>query len=969
MSNDAEAYKRARAIAVTLLDIQPLHTADVIRAQAALAIQTAKAGGGGDADLEKLVADLMHAGNVVVPGSTLMSDPTDHEEWILNKRGKIDWKFWSRYQTFLRQEKQLPGKVVDSVAKLTEEILGCLEDPARSAPWDSRGMVVGNVQSGKTGNYIGLICRAIDAGYKVIIVLAGMHKNLRSQTQLRIDEGVIGRDTQQDRNLEGRGALIGVGKLFGERLITHPLTSSANNGDFRRPIAESVGVSIGSDPVIFVIKKNGPVMKNLLKWVLHVRGEHDEEKKRQVIRDVPLLVIDDEADNASINTSKKNISTINARIRALLYAFEKSAYVGYTATPFANIFVNPEAQTDEHGEDIFPRNFILNVSPPTNYVGPSRVFGLDSDADVGIEGNDALPIVRTVDDYEDDLPRKHPKDFQPPKLPASLRRALHCFVLVCAARRTRGQQDVHNSMLVHVTRFIVVQHHMVDLVREEIDFLRQRIAMGDGDRKPTALDELKELWEEEFVPASKEIRAQVPEENLPAIPWRQVAAELHEAASRIEVKEINGNAPDALDYVAHKSGFSVIAVGGDKLSRGLTLEGLSVSYFLRTSRMYDTLMQMGRWFGYRPGYLDLCRLFTTAELQQWYRHIALAEVELRREFDRMKAAGLTPRQYGLRVREHPGGMVVTAMNKMMHAQTRPLSYAGQLVQVAHFATQRATVRANFATTGHFLAALGAPTRMQKEIRLWSGVRPERVLDDLLPDFDIHQHCVRVQKSELSKFIRRQAGQGELISWTVALIGRTGDGSSFQLGGYDGTCSERSVEGADTPPPVGWREPETESASDPGLFATTKANIQSPTHQSLDLTDLLLDAVTLAELLQKREGRDGPALFNPQEQEILRQCSGAGQSLHAAALALTRLRYLPEEGETMRELKTPHGAVAREVRPAKHGLLLIYPLVPKGRDWPTHEKPFIGLAFSFPSSHTARAVDYKVNKFWRDEDED
>lgn len=182
----------------------------------------------------------------------------------------------------------------------------------------------------------------------------------------------------------------------------------------------------------------------------------------------------------------------------------------------------------------------------------------------------------------------------------SLKRALRCFILVCAARRARLQQDVHNSMLVHVTRFIAVQHHVVDLVRDEMDFLRQRIAMGDGDRKPTALDQLKALWEEEFVPASREIRAQVPEENLPAIPWRQVAVELHEAASRIEVKEINGNAPDALDYVAHKSGFSVVAVGGDKLSRGLTLEGLSVSYFLRTSRMYDTLMQMGRWFGYRP---------------------------------------------------------------------------------------------------------------------------------------------------------------------------------------------------------------------------------------------------------------------------------------------------------------------------------------------------------------------------------
>ncbi len=375
---------------------------------------------------------------------------------------------------------------------------------------------------------------------------------------------------------------------------------------------------------------------------------------------------------------------------------------------------------------------------------------------------------------------------------------------------------------------------------------------------------------------------------------------------------------------------------------------------------------MGRWFGYRPGYLDLCRLFTTAELQQWYRHIALAEVELRREFDRMKAAGLTPRQYGLRVREHPGGMVVTAMNKMTNAQSLQLSYAGQLVQIAHYATRRATVRSNFAAADRFLIALGAPTRTQKEIRLWSGVRPELVVGDLLANLDIHQHCVRVQKEELSKFIRHQAGQGELSSWTVALIGRAGEGHSYRLAGGNGVCSERKVEGAGTPPAVGWRDSEAEGASDPGLFSTTKANIQSPAHQSLDLIDLPLDPPTLAELLAKREGQFGPSLFDPQEQEILRRCAKAGHSLHAAALEITRLRYPPEKGAPARELKTPHGAVAREVRPVRHGMLLIYPLVPKGHDWPTNEKPFIGLAFSFPSSHTARAVDYKVIKIWRSE---
>lgn len=960
----SDAITHARSLAVTLLNLQPVRTPEVIRAQVTLAVQTTRAAGMGEVDVETLVAQLMHEGNVYVPDATLMEDPSDHIEWLPARRGSIEWKFWSRYKSFLEQEKMLPDPVVSSLGKLTDEILSKLEQPERSPPWDCRGMVVGSVQSGKTANYCGLICKAMDAGYRLIVVLAGMHNNLRSQTQFRLDEGVLGRDSQKDRHLNQASSLIGVGKLFGQLLPVHTLTSSLDDGDFRAPKADT-GVTIGGDPVILVIKKNGNVLRNLLKWVLHMRGEEIHGETRRIIRGVPLLLIDDEADNASINTKDRkgnkpdenDVTAINGRIRELLDAFEKSAYVGYTATPFANIFINPDAETPKHGEDLFPRSFILNVSPPSNYVSPSRVFGLDGDPDSGIEPKQELPLFRLVDDHETIFPPKHKKDLQVHELPDSLNLALRCFVLVCAARRARGQSQAHNSMLVHVTRFVDVQHQVAGLIQQEADSMRRRLAIGEGERRETLSAELKRIWDTEFNPTSESIRAMTRDDNLPHVTWAQVSDELAEAVARIEVKEINGHATDALDYVAHRQGFNVVAVGGDKLSRGLTLEGLSVSYFLRASQMYDTLMQMGRWFGYRPGYLDLCRLFTTDDLRRWYRHIALAEVELRREFDRMKAAGLTPRRYGLRVREHPGGLLVTAMNKMSHAQTQRLSYAGQLVQTAHFLTVSKVVTENVGIVSRFLQGLGGKNAA-KEIPaawLWKNVTAPQLLEGLLRDFVVASEGWRLQKPELIEFIRKQAGAGELTTWTVALVNTHGDAGAIQLAGCDAGIAERKPE-----------EGSWDTESLPSVYAARNANIQSPSHQALDLAEMSMNASTLAELLLKRADEDGEPLFKPDEELVLRRSFSQGSSLAVVAEQLSALRN-PSSGSGGTRSRI-NGAVARHLRPRTNGLLLIYPVKPTktstGRDrWPS-DPPFMGLAFSFPSSHTARAVDYRVNKVWQ-----
>lgn len=955
-----EAFNHARALAVTLLNLQPLRTLDVIKAQVELAVLTTLSAGMGKVDVDALVAQLMHEGNVHVPESTMMDDPAGHIEWLAARRGSIEPRFWSRYSYYLEHEKQLPEPVVNSLGKLTDEILGKLEDPARKPEWDCRGMVVGSVQSGKTANYCGLICKAIDAGYRLVVVLAGMHNNLRSQTQYRLDEGVLGRDSQKDRQLDQTNSLIGVGNLFGQLLPVHTLTSSLDNGDFRAPKADT-GVTIGSDPVILVVKKNGSVLRNLLKWVLHVRGEEVAGEKRKRVRGVPLLLIDDEADNASINTkdgkkkgvNKNDVTAINGCIRELLDAFEKSAYVGYTATPFANIFINPDSETPKHGEDLFPRSFILNVSPPSNYVSPSRVFGLDGDPDAGIEPKQEIPLYRLVDDHEDIFQPGHNKDLAVHELPDSLKKALACFVLVCAARRARNQNEVHNSMLVHVTRFIDVQHQVAQLVQQQIDSIRRRLAIGEGERRQTLLLELKKIWQEEFEPTSATIRAISPDENLIQTTWEQVAAELPEAAARIEVKEINGHATDALDYVAHRQGFNVVAVGGDKLSRGLTLEGLSVSYFLRTSRMYDTLMQMGRWFGYRPGYLDLCRLFTTDDLRRWYRHIALAEVELRREFDRMKTAGLTPSRYGLRVREHPGGLLVTALNKMSHARSQKLSYAGQLVQTAHFATDNKVVRSNRNAVDKFLRHLGGKdtATLVNSALLWQNVKPGQLLNEFLCDFTVASESWRLQKLELMEFIRRQSEAGELLNWTIALVDTKGKGTTVPL-------AECVVQAAERSPEKGtWPED-----SVPTVFEAPNANIQSPAHQALDLEHpkMLLTSEILAGLLAKRTVENGGPLFNPQEVALLHKSHADNETLGKVAERLTLLRH--SDNENTKTSSRINGEVARQLRPKTHGLLLIYPLMPKDKPWP-NENPFMGLAFSFPSSHTARAVNYKVNKVW------
>jgi hypothetical protein len=963
MLDARQNYTNARNLAADILDKMPDRTIEQIRDVAEKAIAAVEIFGGPVPDTEVLVADLAHI-FAVRPGTvSALDDPTGHEAWLPDKRSTVKWSFWIRYERYLAREFGMPPPVVNSLHSLTDKILERLEDPKRPGPWDRRGMVVGSVQSGKTANYTGLICKAIDSGYKLVIVLAGIHSNLRSQTQLRIDEGVTGYDTRNSRKLNPNNVWIGVGRNPGERYVVNPLTSSAEDGDFSKKVANQMNVRLGSDPAVLVVKKNSSLLKNLQEWVAAVAGHQGGSDTKPVIRDVPLLLIDDEADNASINTKGKkgsdpdlDVTAINGRIRGILDSFEKSAYVGYTATPFANIFINPEVESPRHGQDLFPRSFIINVEAPSNYVGPVRVFGLDGDPDREIPAKDGLDVVREIDDYVSAFPPKHRMDHIPTELPASLTRAIHCFILVCAARRARGQITKHNSMLVHVTRFQNVQNLTARLVSDELIGLQRRLRDGDGNRRPTLPEELRELWIQEFTSVSSDFG----DDAGLALTWAQIETELHPAAAKIDVLAVNASAQTALDYKVHEAtGRSVIAVGGDKLSRGLTLEGLSISYFLRTSRMYDTLLQMGRWFGYRPGYLDLCRLFTTSALEQWYRHIALAEMELRREFDHMVATGQTPERYGLRVRTHPAGMIVTALNKMSHSRTQELSWEGVLVQTQQFFKASEVTQANLAAAIALVGELGVPLVNRgmdaPGTKLWAKVKAD-VVADFISRLRFPPEAARAGGAELSLFIRKQAHKPdpELTDWTVALVGNAQATLTDQrkIGSYDIGLISRSP-----------------AQQDEKTWSATKANILNPRDEGWDFADEPFSAEWLAAIIAKPDlAEDGEWLAGQ-----------IGRYADEVALDLT-LRWQkttppklrpPDKGVTTR----PNGRVLRVLRPRSRGLLLLYPLAQiekiAGRDGRPDQPtgldsqggPVLGVALSFPASETVLGVEYRVNRVW------
>ncbi len=572
---------------------------------------------------------------------TMITD-SSQEPWFMARTKDCEMFYSERNRQYLLQYRNLSPDVVSKLDSITDTIMDGFGDPKKES-FARRGLVMGDVQSGKTNTYTRLCCKAVDVGYRMIILLTGTLESLRRQTQGRMDEGLVGKDSAVFIKKKATEP-IGVGKINAERddfaVFTH------TESDFKEKNAESLNIPITDlkSPVLLVIKKNAKIINNLATWL--------ETHKNGIIKS-PLLLIDDEADNASINTSDTDVTAINNGIRKVLSMFQRNTYVGFTATPYANIFINPDDD-----KDLYPKHFIYCLKSPSNYVGPRSVYQ---------EGGAYHYMLKTIYLDEDhyytglpELPYKHQKEHEMKSIPESMREAINCFVVSCAIRDLRGMTAAHMSMLINASRFTAVQESIKDIVEQRMYQIKTAVEVNSKLPIEEALsdpliDDLHSAWENNY--------------GHLEFTWEQVQNVLSAATKPITVRSVNQRTgAKTLNYDEYKKdGLRVIAIGGNSLSRGLTLEGLCISYFYRRAQSYDTLMQMGRWFGYRDEYSDLCRIWMTEESIEWYDGISFATEELKREFEIMFALGKTPEIFGMRVRNDITGMLVTARNKMRYA--------------------------------------------------------------------------------------------------------------------------------------------------------------------------------------------------------------------------------------------------------------------------------------------------------------
>lgn len=686
----------------------------------------------------------------------------DFQPWLQDKKRHIDWARWINYKQWMLNG-GFPPRVIDKMDELTENILDLAGDPTATGTWGRRGLVIGEVQSGKTSTYLALFNKAVDAGYRLIIVLAGNTESLRQQTQERVDEGLIGRDTSLIATRPGiavkKTRYVGIGALNSKLANAQGMTTAIQ--DFRTKSLAAANITIDADsaaPYVFVVKKNKSVLEALKTWLGQQRTVGGKLP-------LPLLLLDDESDYASVNTREDhNPTTINNGIREVLALFSRSSYVAFTATPFANIFIDHETEND-----LFPRHYIYALESPSNYVGSEATFGsLDEPSDT---------MLVELDDAGHFTPPGHKSQWNIGETPESLREAIRSFFLANAVRDVRGQ-DVPRSMLVNVSRFKRVQGQVFDVVQDEVSALRNEIeahtAQYQLGHPNKALDLLRQTFERRYPHIGET--------------WDEVLDALPAAAVDIRVRLFNSDKDRALseEDAQWDRPQRMIAVGGDVLSRGLTLQGLTISYFYRRVVASDTLMQMARWFGYRDGYRDLCRVWIDKASASDYRQVADSVDELRRDLRLMLRQKLTPEDFGIAVKKHPGALLITAKNKMKAAETRSrtISLAGKRIETTKLSSDKKAISENwsaFERLGRAIAAgSAAETTTSRGYPAWLGV-PKRVIADFLSEYRALPTDAIFSASALSSFAKH-ASAPDFQTWDVVVINGAPSRAPLNFGG-------------------------------------------------------------------------------------------------------------------------------------------------------------------------------------------
>ena len=620
--------------------------------------------------------------------------------------------------------------VLQTIGESSTEIVSLLGDPSKEK-FACRGLVIGHVQSGKTANMTAVIAKALDAGYNMIIVLAGITNKLRQQTQRRLEADVADR----------------------HRTLWQMLTTDDDKGDFQGLPNGAFFVPSAPSVQMMIVKKNTAPLDRLI--------ETAEKTPQSALRRMRILVIDDEADQASVNSasSKMKITEINKRVRTLLHVLPASSYVGYTATPFANVFISPH---DRHGnlDDLYPKDFITALEWPDGYFGTEQLFGMEpADPSNPQPGEEGLDVIRTVPEEEIALlqpRRRDEKDGFQPLLVSTLEKSVLYFLACCAARRVRGQTGQHMSMLVHTSSFVIMHEKLAGLIEAWLKKHRSELMAPNSEIS----ERMKAVWEEELGRLPKGITLEEP------VSFEELAQKLDEVLDVLKVPIENGVSEDRIDYSGEPKTY--IVVGGSVLARGLTLEGLMVSYFLRSSSQYDTLLQMGRWFGYREGYEDLPRIWMTAALEESFRALASIEQEIRDDVAQYSERGVSPMEFAVRVRSIPG-MAITAAAKMQHAVECDISYSGQHIQTIQFAERDEEVTSrNWQAAADLVAtATSIGCRSSRDDRILFEDVPKNLIMQFLRKFHVETTRNDMKTEFLRGYINRE--DKDLETWNVGVI--------------------------------------------------------------------------------------------------------------------------------------------------------------------------------------------------------
>ena len=647
-------------------------------------------------------------------------------EWYRGAKTRIGE--WPAYRRRLEQG-GLPADAVESIHRSTDRILRQCANP-RAVGDRRKGLVIGYVQSGKTANFTGLIAKAVDEGYRIIIVLAGMYTNLRVQTQLRLQKD-LGIDIVEEHS-----------GLAWQRF-------TSRNADMGKDSSPGV-LSSTSNVALMVVKKHEMRLANVTKFLKSI--------PEATLNRRPVMIIDDESDQATPNTlgAKDLVSTINKRIRALWAAVPTGTYVAYTATPFANVFIDPSDDGD-----LYPEDFVSVLPKPDSYMGSELFFDVDQTVDSG-EDEVIHQLAHEVPEHEAQIFTPRPKkiDEFSPEMTPTLAAAIRWFILATAIRELRTSKSRDSSMLVHTSQLVRVHQQ----TKEVISGFISDVALDIDDQE----EEFRSVYEEEKDRAAS-LRGS---EEMPG--WTALWPAAKKVLEGVVVKIDNGASDDRLVYDPDSTQ-TVIAVGGGTLSRGLTLEGLVVSYFLRSSNTYDTLLQMGRWFGFRPGYADLVRVWMGPGLLDEYAHLATVEKQLRDEVAEMEKEGRTPREFAIKVKSHPGRLEITSKGKMEAARLARAGLGGTRRQTIYLDKSAAgRERAIEASTelvrraievGRPVLARGAHSARRNSTRMYQGLTNSDLLA-FLEQYWVSQTDRWLQSEGMASWLGRHGADAE---WNLVLV--------------------------------------------------------------------------------------------------------------------------------------------------------------------------------------------------------